>query len=55
MKVTDFQVYVNLCWAIGQFIAAGVLQGCLELTNHWGYRIPFAVQVSFDTSRQQVY
>lgn len=36
--------YVNLCWAIGQFIAAGVLYGCLERTDQWAYRIPFAVQ-----------
>lgn len=31
-------------WAIGQFIAAGVLYGCLERTDQWAYRIPFAVQ-----------
>ena len=37
-------VYVNLCWAMGQFIAAGVLRGCLNITNHWAYQIPFAVQ-----------
>ena len=37
-------VYVNLCWAIGQFIAAGVLKGLVSNTSQWGYRIPFAVQ-----------
>lgn len=36
--------YVNLCWAIGQFIAAGVLDGLITLDNQWAYRIPFAIQ-----------
>lgn len=36
--------YVNLCWAIGQFIAAGVLEGLVGRIDQWGYRIPFAVQ-----------
>jgi len=36
--------YVNMCWAIGQFIAAGVLQGLINNTTEWSYRIPFAVQ-----------
>lgn len=36
--------YVNLCWAIGQFLAAGVLTACLDIEGQWGYRIPFAVQ-----------
>lgn len=36
--------YVNLCWAIGQFIAAGVLRACLERTDEWAFRIPFAIQ-----------
>ncbi|KAI1266372.1 sugar transporter [Xylariaceae sp. FL1019] len=36
--------YVNLCWATGQLIAAGVLQGCLTIEGEWAYRIPFAVQ-----------
>ncbi|KAG9671051.1 putative sugar transporter, partial [Aureobasidium melanogenum] len=36
--------YVNLCWAIGQFIAAGVLKGLVARTDQWSYRIPFAVQ-----------
>lgn len=36
--------YVNLCWAIGQFIAAGVLQGLIRRKDEWAYRIPFAIQ-----------
>lgn len=36
--------YVNMCWAIGQFIAAGVLKGLVDNTTEWSYRIPFAVQ-----------
>lgn len=36
--------YVNLCWVMGQLIAAGVLRGCLQLTDQWAYRIPFAIQ-----------
>ncbi|GAB7349225.1 hypothetical protein MBLNU459_g8389t1 [Dothideomycetes sp. NU459] len=36
--------YVNLCWAIGQFIAAGVLEGLVGRTDQWSYRIPFAIQ-----------
>ncbi|SGZ58098.1 CIC11C00000001604 [Sungouiella intermedia] len=36
--------YVNMCWAIGQFIAAGVLKGLVENKTQWSYRIPFAVQ-----------
>lgn len=37
-------VYVNLCWATGQLIASGVLQGLLDNTTKWGYRIPWAIQ-----------
>jgi SP family general alpha glucoside:H+ symporter-like MFS transporter len=37
-------VYVNLCWALGQLIAAGVLAGTESMTTQWAYRIPFAVQ-----------
>ena len=36
--------YVNLCWAIGQLISAGVLKGLVNNTTQWGYRIPFAIQ-----------
>src|SRR5215471_3664267 len=37
-------VYVNLCWAIGQFIAAGILRGFVNGKDQWAYRIPFAIQ-----------
>lgn len=37
-------VYVNLCWAIGQLVAAGVLKGFVKRTDEWAYRIPFAIQ-----------
>ncbi|CAI4213907.1 unnamed protein product [Parascedosporium putredinis] len=33
-------VYCNLCWAIGQLIANGILQGLVTNTTKWGYRIP---------------
>mmetsp|Transcript_5247 Transcript_5247/g.5956 ORF Transcript_5247/g.5956 Transcript_5247/m.5956 type:complete len:555 (+) Transcript_5247:764-2428(+) len=36
--------YVNMCWAIGQFIAAGVLKALVANTTEWSYRIPFAIQ-----------
>lgn len=36
--------YVNMCWAMGQFVAAGVLQGLVDNNTQWGYRIPFAIQ-----------
>lgn len=36
--------YVNLCWVMGQLIAAGVLKGLLNIQGEWGYRIPFALQ-----------
>jgi len=38
------QIYVNLCWVIGQLIASGVLQGLESNTTQWAYRIPFAIQ-----------
>lgn len=37
-------VYVNLCWALGQLISAGVQAGVSDMTTQWSYRIPFAVQ-----------
>ncbi|KAF4345683.1 maltose permease [Fusarium beomiforme] len=37
-------VYVNLCWAIGQLISAGVQAGFSNVIGHWSYRIPFAIQ-----------
>lgn len=37
--------YVNLCWVMGQLIAAGVLNGMVSLgTSQWGWRIPYAIQ-----------
>lgn len=36
--------YVNLCWAIGQLIAAGALYGLLKLNNQWSYRIAYGLQ-----------
>jgi SP family general alpha glucoside:H+ symporter-like MFS transporter len=36
--------YVNLCWVMGQLIAAGVLRGFLSHTDQWAYRVPFAIQ-----------
>ncbi|KAK8004989.1 general substrate transporter [Apiospora arundinis] len=36
--------YVNMCFAIGQFIGAGVIQGLLQRDDQWSYRVPFAVQ-----------
>lgn len=37
-------VYVNLCWAFGQLVAAGVLEGLVNRNDEWAYRIPFAIQ-----------
>ncbi|KAF7716550.1 MFS-type Sugar/inositol transporter [Penicillium ucsense] len=37
-------VYVNMCWAIGQLIASGVLYGLVHRPDQWSYRIPFALQ-----------
>jgi SP family general alpha glucoside:H+ symporter-like MFS transporter len=37
-------VYVNLCWAMGQFISAGVLKGMLKYDTEWSWRVPIAIQ-----------
>lgn len=37
-------VYVNLCWAFGQLISAGVQAGFAENVTQWSYRVPFALQ-----------
>ncbi|KAF7529429.1 hypothetical protein G7054_g9862 [Neopestalotiopsis clavispora] len=37
-------VWVNMCWALGQLISAGVQAGFSENNTQWSYRIPFAVQ-----------
>lgn len=39
--------YTNMCFAMGQFIAGGVLEGLVNIPNEWSYRIPFAVQWAF--------
>lgn len=36
--------YVNLCWVIGQLIAAGVLKGFVNVSDEWAYRVPYAIQ-----------
>jgi SP family general alpha glucoside:H+ symporter-like MFS transporter len=36
-----------MCFAIGQFIGAGVLQGLLSRNDQWSYRIPFAIEWIF--------
>ncbi|KAF2644670.1 general substrate transporter [Massarina eburnea CBS 473.64] len=36
--------FVNMCWVMGQFIAAGVNRGCVTRGDRWAYRIPFAIQ-----------
>ncbi|KAL5119900.1 hypothetical protein ACEQ8H_002262 [Pleosporales sp. CAS-2024a] len=37
-------VYVNLCWAIGQLISAGVQSAFADNSTQYAYRIPFAIQ-----------
>lgn len=36
--------YINLCWLIGQLLAAGILRALLSREDQWAYRIPFALQ-----------
>jgi MFS transporter, SP family, general alpha glucoside:H+ symporter len=36
--------YVCLCWALGQLVSAGVLNGFQSNTTQWAYRVPFAIQ-----------
>ncbi|EAT84252.1 hypothetical protein SNOG_07976 [Parastagonospora nodorum SN15] len=36
--------FVNMCWVMGQFIAAGVNRACVQRPDQWAYRIPFAIQ-----------
>ncbi|VUC26004.1 unnamed protein product [Clonostachys rosea] len=36
--------WANMCFCIGQLIAAGVLRGLSGRTDEWGFRIPFALQ-----------
>ncbi|GAB7353459.1 hypothetical protein MBLNU459_g3919t2 [Dothideomycetes sp. NU459] len=37
-------VYVNVTWAFGQLVAAGVMSTFSGGTTRWAYRIPFAIQ-----------
>lgn len=39
-----FTSWTNMCFIIGQLIAAGVLAGLVGRPDEWGYRIPFALQ-----------
>jgi SP family general alpha glucoside:H+ symporter-like MFS transporter len=39
--------FVNLCWVIGHLIGAGVLDGLVNNTTEWGWRLPFALQWMF--------
>lgn len=39
-----FTSWTNMCFIIGQLIAAGVLAGLVARPDQWGYRIPFALQ-----------
>jgi SP family general alpha glucoside:H+ symporter-like MFS transporter len=36
--------YVNLCWVIGQLLAAGILKGFVNNHTEWAYRVPYAIQ-----------
>jgi len=39
-----FTSYTNMCWIIGQLIAALVLAELVSIESSWGFRIPFAIQ-----------
>jgi SP family general alpha glucoside:H+ symporter-like MFS transporter len=36
--------YTNMCFIIGQLIAAGVLAGLVDVHSRWAFKIPFAIQ-----------
>lgn len=36
--------YINLCFVIGQLLGNGVIAGTSQLSTHWAYSAPFAVQ-----------
>jgi SP family general alpha glucoside:H+ symporter-like MFS transporter len=36
--------WTNMCFIIGQLIAAGVLAGLVGVDSEWSYRVPFALQ-----------
>lgn len=39
-----FTSYTNICFIIGQLIAAGILAGLVHRQDEWAFRIPFALQ-----------
>ncbi|KIX06250.1 uncharacterized protein Z518_04225 [Rhinocladiella mackenziei CBS 650.93] len=39
-----FTSWTNMCFIIGQLVAAGVLRACLSRDDEWGFRIPFSIQ-----------
>ncbi|POS71354.1 MFS transporter, SP family, general alpha glucoside:H+ symporter [Diaporthe helianthi] len=41
---TYLTTFVNLCWVMGQFIAAGVNRASVTRDDQWAYKIPFAIQ-----------
>ncbi|CAK7238418.1 hypothetical protein SEUCBS140593_010668 [Sporothrix eucalyptigena] len=36
--------FTGVAWTLGSFISSGILQGLVNNTTDWAYRIPFAVQ-----------
>lgn len=36
--------YINLCFVMGQLLANGVIAGTSQLSDHWAYSAPFAIQ-----------
>jgi SP family general alpha glucoside:H+ symporter-like MFS transporter len=36
--------YINVCFCVGQFVSAAVLNALVNNTTKWAYRIPFALQ-----------
>lgn len=39
-----FTSWTNMCFIVGQLVAAGVLAGLVARPDEWSYRIPFALQ-----------
>jgi len=37
----------NLCWVLGQLLAAGICKGFETRSDQWGYRVPFAFEWAF--------
>jgi MFS family permease len=36
--------YIDLCFVMGQLLANGVIAGTSQLSSHWAYSAPFALQ-----------